>query len=91
MTQPVVPYAPLPKGMVVAGNVTDPVVSKAGLRGFEFVHNGVHLETLLPTVVGGKTLNDTQAIARYQKTGQHFGKFETPAHATAFAKQLSGK
>lgn len=52
-------------------------------------------EVLLPTVTpDGRHFTGTleertaQAVAEYQKTGQHLGMFETPEAATAFAQQL---
>lgn len=46
-------------------------------------------ETLIPTVSpDGKILSDKDAIALYRKTGQHLGKFDTVAEASAYAEQL---
>jgi hypothetical protein len=45
-------------------------------------------ETLIPTVVDGKRLSNDDAIARFQKTGQHLGIFDTVAHADAYATAL---
>lgn len=42
---------------------------------------GVNLdgrETVIPTVVNGRQLSEEEAIDRYQKTGLHMGKFDTP-------------
>jgi hypothetical protein len=92
MTVVTPPYADKrPKGLVLSGNITDPTVSADGATSFEFVRHGYHLETLLPTMVGGKRLTNAQAIERYKRTGQHFGQFENPEAATAFAKKLEAK
>ena len=45
-------------------------------------------EILIPTVVGGKQLTEKQAIDRYFKTKEHFGKFSTVEKANAYAKEL---
>jgi hypothetical protein len=46
-------------------------------------------EILVPTISpDGKTLSDNEAISLYRKTGQHLGKFDTPANATAYAERL---
>jgi len=45
-------------------------------------------EVLIPTVVGNRVLSDEEAIANYRKTGEHLGKFDTVAHANAFAEKL---
>lgn len=88
---------PLPvPGMVAPGNIDlaqRPVVHNADgtvstLRSISVNVDGV--ETLIPTLdLEGRQLTDDQAIAHYQRTGQHLGQFDTPAHATAFAAQLS--
>lgn len=33
------------------------------------------VEVVLPTIVNGKPVNDEAAVAHYNKTGQHLGKF----------------
>lgn len=45
-------------------------------------------EVLIPTVVDGKRLTAKQAIEHYRKTGMHFGVFDTPQHANAYAESL---
>lgn len=47
-------------------------------------------EYLLPTISDdGIRLSEDEAIALFQKTGRHLGVFDTPEHATAFARRLS--
>jgi hypothetical protein len=48
-------------------------------------------EVLIPTVVDGVRLSKQAAIAHYQKTGEHLGKFDTPDHADAYAADLHNK
>ena len=42
-------------------------------------------ETLLPTIVQGRTVTPEAAIAHYRRTGEHLGQFRTPADADAYA------
>lgn len=49
-------------------------------------------EVLIPTIApDGRRLSDSEALALYRQTGQHLGKFNSAAEATAFAKQLSAR
>lgn len=43
---------------------------------------------LIPTVVGDKVVSDRQAIAHYNQTGQHLGKFASEAAANGYAQTL---
>jgi hypothetical protein len=47
-------------------------------------------EVLLPTVTpdGRHLKSPEEAIAEYQQSGKHLGKFDSPASATAYAQQL---
>jgi hypothetical protein len=46
-------------------------------------------EVLIPTVSDdGRILSEDDAIGLYKKSGKHLGMFQTPAHATAYAKWL---
>jgi len=46
-------------------------------------------EVLIPTVhPDGYIMSDDDAIAHYRQTGQHLGKFSTPAESDAYAQQL---
>jgi metal-responsive CopG/Arc/MetJ family transcriptional regulator len=45
-------------------------------------------EVLIPTVIDGVRYSNQDAIAYYKKTGEHFGKFDTAAHAEVYAEQL---
>lgn len=82
-------------GRVEAGNINlndRPIARNADgsistVRSMSFEDKGK--EVLIPTVSpDGKILSDQEAIALYDKTGQHLGKFNTPAQATAYAESL---
>lgn len=46
-------------------------------------------EVLIPTVADdGRIMPEDEAVKQYQETGRHFGKFDTPEHATEFAERL---
>ncbi|WP_337053987.1 hypothetical protein [Pseudoxanthomonas sp. USHLN014] len=46
-------------------------------------------EVLLPTVSeDGRILSNEEAIDLYRRTGRNLGVFDTPEHATAYAKEL---
>lgn len=45
-------------------------------------------EVLIPTVVNGRVVSDEEAIAHYNQTGEHFGIFNSPEEATAYAEAL---
>lgn len=45
-------------------------------------------EVLVPRAADGRILTEQEARDRYHRTGEHLGKFDTPEHATAYAKQL---
>lgn len=50
------------------------------------------MEVLVPTVMPDGTIaSDEEAIQHYYDTGQHLGKFKTPAAASAYAEQLHGQ
>lgn len=85
-----------PAGMVESGNIdlnARPVVknkdgSISTVRSMSVNFDGQ--EVLIPTVAadGSRILSDEEAIQQYRKTGQHLGKFKTPAQATAYAEAL---
>ncbi len=43
---------------------------------------------LIPTVVDGKVVSNADAIAHYNKTGEHLGKFDSEDSADAYAERL---
>lgn len=45
-------------------------------------------EVLIPMVIGGKVVGKKEAIRHYEQTGEHLGIFDTPEHATAYARAL---
>lgn len=46
------------------------------------------LEVILPTVINGKIVSEEEAIQHYYDTGEHLGKYNTPAEAEAAAEQI---
>lgn len=44
-------------------------------------------EVLIPTVADGRFMSDAEAQDRYQRTGEHMGKFVDPDAADAYAQQ----
>ena len=45
-------------------------------------------EVLIPTVIDGRVVSDSDAIAHYEETGEHLGVFKNAEEATAYAKWL---
>jgi predicted GIY-YIG superfamily endonuclease len=84
-------YAP---GLVEAGNVDltqRPHVKNADgsvstVRSISIEEDGKAV--LIPTVVNGKVVSDADAIAHYEKTGEHLGTFDSEASANAYAQRL---
>lgn len=83
-----------PPGLLEKGNIDlnkRPVVhnsdgSISTVRSMSFEDDGK--EVLIPTVVGDRVVSEKEAIKHYRKTGEHLGKFSTPAQADAYAEQL---
>lgn len=84
-----------PEGMTAKGNIdlaSRPQVkmadgSTATVRSMSINVDGK--EVLIPTVSDdGRVMSDNDAVAQYRKTGKHLGMFDTPEHATAYAKNL---
>jgi hypothetical protein len=68
------------------GRVENADGSFSTIRSISFNQAGV--EILIPTAISGKVVSDREAIAHYRKTGQHLGKFKTPADADGYAEAL---
>jgi hypothetical protein len=92
------PQSPKTAGLIEAGNIdlnARPVVrlpdgSIATVKSTSVNIDGQ--EVLIPTVSDdGRMLSEDEAIALYEKTGKHLGKFDTPSNATTYAKQLSSQ
>lgn len=45
-------------------------------------------EVLVPTVVNGKIVSDSEAINNYYRTGEYLGKFDSVEEANEYAKEL---
>lgn len=45
-------------------------------------------EVLVPTVLNGKIVSDSEAINNYYKTGEYLGKFDTIEEANKYAEEL---
>jgi hypothetical protein len=82
-------------GLAEQGNIdlaSRPVVKNddgtiSTVRSMSFEEDGK--EVLVPTVSpDGRIMSDDEAIALYQRTGQHLGKFDSPAQADAYAASL---
>lgn len=81
-------------GLVEAGNInldTRPVLHNGDgtistERSMSFEEDG--LEVLVPTVFDGAVHTADEAIAHYQATGEHLGKFKSSDAAEAFAETL---
>lgn len=82
-------------GVIERGNIDlakRPVVNNADgtvstVRSMSANIDGV--EVLIPTVTDdGRVVSDEEAIALYERTGRHLGKFATPADATTYAEAL---
>ena len=48
-------------------------------------------ETLLPTVINGKVVDEDTAINHYFRTGEHLGRFDTVEEAEEYAEQLHNR
>ncbi len=86
-------------GLLVKGNIdlaARPIVQLpngqiATVRSVSFgiqLKNGRRAEVLVPSVVGNRVVSDSEAWHQYTNTGRHLGIFDTPAHATTYAKAL---
>ncbi len=84
------------QGVITPGNIdlskrkvvenADGSFSTVKSASFEFEGEHVLLPTLDPE---GKQMTDDQAVARYRKTGEHLGIYESQATADAAAKKIS--
>ena len=70
-------------GMVEPGNID--IYSAPDARSISANVDG--RAVLIPAIGDA---SDDEAIAQYKKTGKHFGIFDTPENATAYAQALSG-
>jgi hypothetical protein len=85
-----------PVGLVTPGNITNlesrpnvrnPDGSVSTVRSMSFgTDQG---EVLVPTVSeDGRIMSEQEAMDTYQKTGRHLGIFQSPDHASAYARAL---
>lgn len=84
-----------PMGMLERGNVNimdrpsvaNPAGGRSTVYSMSFEQDGKHV--LVPLVNDQGTIDTPdQAVERYDKTGQHLGKFATPEMADAYAQEL---
>jgi hypothetical protein len=60
--------------------------SVSTVRSKTFEMDGRHV--VLPTVVGRRVVDDTEAVREYRRTGRHLGIFRDERSATRYAKAL---
>lgn len=60
-------------------------------RSFSFWDEKEGKEILIPQVVDGILLSFDEAIEHYYKTGEHFGKFDTPEEADQYSTELHNR
>lgn len=86
---------PKAKGLIEPGNINlmnRPAVKNAdgsvsSVRSMSVNIDGK--EVLIPTVSDdGRIMSDDEAVAQFEKTGRHLGKFKTPEEASAYADTL---
>lgn len=84
---PVQPIEPGNIDILNRPEVQNPDGSISTVRSISVNIDGV--EVLIPTVSpNGRIMSDDEAVQRYLQTGEHLGKFRTPAEATAYANAL---
>ena len=92
------------RGLMTPGNinlykrprVVNPDGSISTVRSMSFEDEG--REVLVPTTAPGRDISgrgplgrimsDSEAMARFRRTGEHLGMFDNPANATSYAGQL---
>jgi len=85
---------PNPEGLVEAGNID--LNSRVPVDNGDGSYSTVRSisigtdkgEVLIPTVVDGRVVSDTEAVAHYKATGEHLGIFKDAASANAYAEKL---
>lgn len=84
-----------PQGQTTPGNidlnnrpmVKNPDGSTSTVRSIT-VTNDDGSAVLIPTVIGDKVVSNKDAIAHYNKTGEHLGKFKSEDAADVYASKL---
>ena len=92
--KPVYTQGPKPKGMLEEGNLDinnrpvlhNPDGTISTESSISIDDNGK--EVLIPTVIDGKRVTNTEAVGHYKTTGENLGKFDSPEAADAYAKTL---
>jgi hypothetical protein len=89
------PKPPMLYGMLERGNIDPlkrPIIHNADgsystTRSMSFEEDGV--QVLVPTIAhDGKVMSNEEAVRYYHKTGEHLGKFDTPANADRSAVNI---
>lgn len=80
-----IPIRPLPK------DVSPEHPADSFMTEYSFSRQDNGQEVLVPSIVNGKLLSSDEAWKHYKDTGEHLGKFSSPAAADAYAEALHNR
>lgn len=83
-----------PKGMIAQGNID--LNNRPAVKNADGTHSTVKTITieedgktiLLPTIIGGKSFSNKEAIKHYKETGEHMGVFKSETDANLYDEKL---